>query len=75
MNKTAQNRKKARHTKLPSESYKKCQNNQISFTVSLLCTCKILSSYDVWFKFYDKLCSPYPIVDFLLIFNHQNQEP
>ena len=27
------------------------------------------------FKFYDKSCSPYPIVNFLRIFNHQNRVP
>ena len=37
--------------------------------------CKVLSFYNFWFKFYDKFCSPYPIVDFLHMFNHQNREP
>ena len=36
---------------------------------------KVLSFYDFWFKFYDKVCSPYPIVGFLYMFNHQNREP
>ena len=26
-------------------------------------------------KFYDKFCSPYPIVDFLCIFNHRHRKP
>ena len=37
-------------------------------------TCKILAFHDFWFKFYDKFCSPCPIVDFLRIFNHQNRK-
>ena len=36
MNNIAQKLQKAVHTKLPSKSYNKCYNNQISFTVSLL---------------------------------------
>ena len=38
-------------------------------------TCKVLPFYDVWFKFYDRFCRPYPIVDFLRIFNNQNWKP
>ena len=38
-------------------------------------TCKVLPFCDFWFKFYDKICSPYPIVDFLHMFNHQNRKP
>ena len=37
-------------------------------------TCKVLSFYDVWFTFNDKLCSPYPTVNFLRIFNNQNRK-
>ena len=39
-------------------------------------TCKVLPFYyDFWFKFYDKFCNPYQIVDFLRIFYHQNRKP
>ena len=38
-------------------------------------TCKILPFYDFWFKFYGKFCNPYPIVDFLRIFNDQIGNP
>ena len=35
-----------------------------------------LSIYNFWFKFYDNFCVPYPMVNFLRIFNyHQNREP
>ena len=30
--------------------------------------CKVLLSYGFWFKFCDKICSPYLIVEFLRIF-------
>ena len=48
---------------------------QSIFYTSKGSTCKVLPFYDFWFTFYYKFCSPYPIVDFLRIFNHQNQEP
>ena len=41
---------------------------QSAFYTSKGRICKVLSFYDFWSKFYDKFCSPYPIVDFLRIF-------
>ena len=32
-----------------------------------LSTCKVLPFYDFWLKFYDDVCSPYPIVNILHI--------
>ena len=37
---------------------------QSGFYTSEESTCKVLAFYDFWFKFYDKFCSPYPVVDF-----------
>ena len=48
---------------------------QSAFYISKGRTCTVLPFYDFWFKFYDKFCSPYPIVDFLHIFNNQNRRP
>ena len=48
---------------------------ELAFHTSEGHTCKVLSFYDFWFMFNDKFCSPYPIVDFLRVFNHQNRKP
>ena len=48
---------------------------ELAFYTSKGRTCKVLSFYDLYFTFNDKFCSPYPIVDFLRIFNHQNRKP
>ena len=48
---------------------------QSAFYTSKGSNCVVLAFYDFWFKFYDKFCSLYPIVDFLRIFNHQNRKP
>ena len=37
--------------------------------------CKVLPFCDFWFKFYDKFCGLYPIVDILHILNYQNWKP
>ena len=34
-------------------------------TNDLYCTCKVQSFYDIWFKFCDKFCSLYLVIDFL----------
>ena len=47
---------------------------QSAFYTSKGRTCKVLPFYDFWFKFYNKFCSPYWIVDVLRIFNHQKSE-
>ena len=85
MNNIAPNCKNAGHTKLPDTQ--NCLQNHIkngkatkfllqsAFYTSKGSTCKVLGFSDFWFKFYDKFCSPYPIVDFLRKFNHQNQKP
>ena len=45
---------------------------KLAFYTSKGCTCKSFTFYYFWFKFYDKLCSPYPVVYyFLSVFNHQ----
>ena len=49
--------------------------SELAFYTSKGHTCKVLSFYNFWFTFNDKFCSPYPIVDFLRIFNHQNRKP
>ena len=51
------------------------QPNFLAFYTSDGHTCQVLSFYDFWFTFNDKFCSPYPIVDFLCIINHQNRKP
>ena len=48
---------------------------QSAFYTSNENACKVLPFYDFWIKFYDKFCSPYPIVDLLRIFNHKNRKP
>ena len=48
---------------------------ELAFYTSEGHTCKVLSFYDFWFTFNDKFCSPYPLIDFLHIFNHQNRKP
>ena len=48
---------------------------QSAFYMSKRRTYKVLPFYIFWFKFCDKFCSPYPIVNFLDIFNHQNRKP
>ena len=51
----------------------------ISFTVSLIhfqrTHLQSFTFYDFWIKFDYKFCSPYPTVDFLRIFDHQNRKP
>ena len=37
---------------------------ELAFYTSEGRTCKVLSFYDFWFRFNDKFCSSYPIVDF-----------
>ena len=49
--------------------------SELVFYTSKGRTCKVLPFYDFWFTFNDKFCSPYPIVDFLRLFNHQNRKP
>ena len=71
MNNIAPELQKFGHTKVPSKSYKNAKAIKFllhsAFYTSKECTCKVLSFCDFWFKFYDKFCSPYPIVDFLRI--------
>ena len=45
---------------------------QSAFYTSKRSTCKVLPFYDFRFKFYDTFCGPYPIIDLLRMFNHQN---
>ena len=49
--------------------------SELAFYTSKERTCTFLSFYDFWFTFNNKFCSPYPIVDFLRIFNDQNRKP
>ena len=66
-------------TKSPSNCLKNARTTkwflELAFYTSEGRTCKVLSFYDFWFTFDDKFCSPYKIVDFLRIFNHQNRKP
>ena len=48
--------------------------SQSAFYDSKGSTCKVSLLYDFWFKSYDKFCSPYPIVEFLRIFNRENRK-
>ena len=60
--------KNAGHTKLTSASFKNAKATkfllQSAFYAFKARTCKVLPFYNFWFKFYDKLCSSYLIVDF-----------
>ena len=47
---------------------------QSVFYTSKGSTCNVLPFYGFWFKFCDKFCSPYPIVNLLRIFDRQNRE-
>ena len=49
--------------------------SQSTFYTFRRSTCKVLPLYDFWFKLRDKFCSPYQIVEFMRIFNHQNRKP
>ena len=48
--------------KIASKIISKMLNSQISLQAAVYiskgCTCKVLSFYDVWFKFYDKFFTP-----------------
>ena len=77
MHKIGPKLKNAVRTNLPSKSDKKMpeQPNLILQSASNTSegrTCKVLLFYDFWFQFYNKFCSPYPIIGFLCIFNHQS---
>ena len=67
----------AGHTKLPSKSYKNAKATKFlsksAFYISKGSAYKVLPIYDFWFTFYDRFCSPYPMVDFLGIFSRQNK--
>ena len=79
MNNIAPKLQNAGHRKLPLNHIKNAEATkfvlQSAFYTSQGSTCKVLYFYNFWFKFYDTLCSLYPIVDFLRIFNHQNRKP
>ena len=49
--------------------------SQSAFYTSKGHTCKVLPFYDFWFKFHDKFCIPYPIVEILRVCDHQNRKP
>ena len=79
MNNIASKLQNAGHRKFSSKSHENAKLTkillQLAFYISKGRTCKVLPFYRFQFKFYDKFCIPFLIVEFLYIFNHQNRKP